>query len=188
MMFSAYLCLEQLPDEVKVQHHIKVGGAVPRYDLTRFTGCLPGLEALTNKKGQVVMYLQSTRGLINSPDGRRADCFLMAKGSLNFSSLYLLARPDTTAPFVGFGNPMSAKTYGAEAKQNPFYECRNDGYIFIVSPDWRKIEILIVPNGKFTIIGQATMVQRGELQEALDAVRTASATFYPYGGEIPKLW
>ena len=187
-MFSCYLCLEQLPDSIKEQNGIKVGASTPRFDLTRMAGSLPGLEALTNKRGQVVMYLQECRGIINSPDGRRADCFLMAKNSLNFSSIYLLNRTTEGAPYIGFGNPLSAQIYGKDNHPNPFYQSRNDGYIFICAPDWSKIEVLVVPDGKFTIVGEAGMVLKGEMVEAIDTIRQHSHTFYPYGGGLPKLW
>ena len=187
-MFSAYLCLEQLPDAVKSQHHIKTGGAVPRFDLTKMAGSLPGLDALTNRKGMVVMYLQRAMGIINASDGRRADCFLMAKNSLNFSSLYLLNRSNERAHFVGFGNPMSAETYGKDNKPNPFYQSRNDGYIFIISPDWKKIEVFVVPNGKFVILGEASMVQKNMLDEAIQSIRQHACTFYPYGADLPSIW
>lgn len=187
-MFSAYLCLEQLPDSIKEQHGIKVGGSTPRFDLTRMAGSLPGLEALANRRGQIVMYLQQARGIINSQDGRRADCFLMAKNSLNFSSLYLLNRTTDGAPFVGFGNPLPGQTYGKDNRPNPFYQSRNDGYIFLVSPDWVRIEVLIVPDGKYTIVGEAGMVQKGLLDDAIQSIREHAHTFYPYGGDLPKLW
>ena len=187
MLFSAYLCLEQLPDSIKEQNGIKTGASIPRFDLTKMAGSLPGLEDIANRKGQVVMYLQKTTGIINSADGRRAECFLMGKNSLNFSSIYLLNRTAEGSPYVGFGNPMSAKTYGS-ARPNPFYQSRNDGYIFICAPDWSKVEVLVVPFGKYTIIGEAGMVQRGELAEEIEAIRQHSNTFYPYGVQIPRLW
>lgn len=187
-MFSAYLCLEQLPDEVKAKNGIKTGALVPRFDLTKMAGSLPGLEALANKRLQIVMYLQRAMGIINASDGRRADCFLMAKNSLNFSSLYLLNRTTEGAPFVGFGNPLPGQTYGKDNRPNPFYQSRNDGYIFIVSPDWKKIEVLVIPDGKFTIIGEAGMVQRGEWDDAIHSIREHAHTFYPYCAELPRLW
>ena len=187
-MFSAYLCLEQLPDQVKAQHHIKTGGAVPRFDLTKMAGSLPGLDALTNKKGMVVMFLQRTMGIINASDGRRADCFLMAKNSLNFSSLYLLNRSNERAHYVGFGNPMSSATYGKDNKPNPFYQSRGDGYLFLIPEDWKQIEVFIIPHGKFTVIGEATMMQKNMLDEAIQSIRQHACTFYPYGADLPKLW
>ena len=74
-IFSAYLKLEQLPDEVKSRNKIKLGAKVPRFDLTRLAGYYKPLESLKNKKGQIILYLNETRGIIDSPDQRRADRF-----------------------------------------------------------------------------------------------------------------
>ena len=188
MLFSAFLCLEQLPDSIKEQNGIKTGASIPRYDLTKMAGSLPGLEYIANKKGQVVMYLQECRGIINSTAGRRADCFLMAKNSLNFSSIYLLNRTTEGAPFVGYGQFLKYETYGRDDMLNPFYESRLDGLIFIISPDWKKIEVLVSLAGRYIAAGEAGMVQRGEMAEAIDSIRESAQTFYPYGEQLPKLW
>ena len=97
-LFSAYMKFEQLPDEVKTLHKIKTGAKIPRFDLTRLAGYYKPLESLKNKKGQIILYLNETRGIIDSPDQRRADRFLMGKDSLNFSSVFLLGQ------FMGFFN------------------------------------------------------------------------------------
>lgn len=188
MLFSAYLCLEQLPDSIKEQNGIKTGASVPRFDLTRMAGSLPGLEDICNRKGQCVMFLQQARGIIHSTAGRQADCFLMAKNSLNFSSIYLLNRTTEGAPFVGYGQFLKTETYGRDCWPNPFYDNRLDGLIFIISPDWQKIEVLVSLAGRYIAAGEAGMVQRGEMSEALEAIRASSRCFYPYGEQLPKLW
>lgn len=188
MLFSAYLCLEQLPDSIKEQNGIKTGASIPRYDLTKMAGSLPGIEDIANKKGQVVMYLQECRGIINSTAGRQADCFLMAKNSLNFSSIYLLNRTTEGAPFVGFGQFPKTETYGRDCWPNPFYESRQDGLIFLISRDWQRIEVLVSLAGRYIAAGEAGMVQRGEMAEAIDSIRESAQTFYPYGEQMPKLW
>ncbi len=188
MLLTAYLLLQQLPDAVKEQNGIKVGASVPRFDLTKMAGSLPGLEDIANKKHQVVMYLQECRGIINSTDTRRADCFLMAKNSLNFSSIYLLNRTTEGAPFLGYGQFLKTETYGRDCWPNPFYDNRLDGLIFIISPDWKKIEVLVSLAGRYIAAGEAGMVQRGEMAEAIDSIRESAQTFYPYGEQMPKLW
>ena len=75
--FTAYIRLEQLPDEVKKRHGGKAGAKIPRFDVTATAGYYKPLEAIKNGKGMVVAYLNETRGIIDSPDQRRADRFLM---------------------------------------------------------------------------------------------------------------
>ena len=80
-IFSAYIRLEQLPDEIKKRHGGKAGAKIPRFDVTATAGYYRPLEAIKNGKGMVIMYLNETRGIIDSPDQRRADRFLMANSA-----------------------------------------------------------------------------------------------------------
>ena len=181
-MFSAYIRLEQLPDDVKSRNKIKLGASIPRFDVTATAGYYKPLEKLKNLKGQIYLYLTETRGIINSPDQRRADRFLMAKNSINFSSVYLLEQPtDGSGFFVGFGNPNDKKTCGKGKKiENPFYDNRNDGFLFVISHDWKSIEVLVIPDGKFTIMGNAKQFADGCLNEAINTLRKEAKTFFQY--------
>ncbi len=179
-IFSAYLKLEQLPDEVKSRNKIKLGAKVPRFDLTRLAGYYKPLESLKNKKGQIILYLNETRGIIDSPDQRRADRFLMGKDSLNFSSVYLLDCSTNGGGFVGYGNPNRAKTYSKDKKPNPFLEVKNDGFLFLIAPDWRSVEVLIIPDGYNTILGNAKAMADGVYNEALATMRATAKTFFQY--------
>lgn len=181
-IFSAYLRLEQLPDEIKTANKIKLGAKVPRYDVTHIAGYYKPLESLKNRKGQIVFYLNETRGVINSPDNRRADRFLMAKDSLNFSSIYLLnnSAPNTDGKLIGHGTPNRQKTFGRKKITNPFYECKDDGFLFVISPDWRVIEVLIIPDGGNTILGNAQALFDGVYNKALETIRATAKTFFQY--------
>lgn len=181
-IFSAYLKLEQLPDEVKSRNKIKLGAKVPRFDLTRWAGYYKPLESLKNKKGQIVFYLNETRGIIDSTDQRRADRFLMGKDSLNFSSVYLLdgSIQNDGSGFVGYGNPNRAKTYSKDKKPNPFLEVKNDGFLFLIAPDWQAVEVLVIPDGYNTILGNAKALADGVYNEGLETMRATAKTFFQY--------
>ena len=181
-MFVAYLLLEELSDEVKSRNKIKLGAKTPRYDLTRLAGYYKPLENLKNNKGQIILYLNGTKGIIDSSDQRRADRFLMGKNSLNFSSVYLLdnSTPTNNGYLVGYGNPNRAATYSKDKKPNPFWEYRNDGFIFLIAPDWKTIEILVVPDGYNTILGNAKALADGVYNEALNTMRATAKTFFQY--------
>ncbi len=174
--------LEQLDDEIKARHKIKVGAKVPRYDLTRFAGYYKPLQSLINAKGQLCLYLNGTTGIIDSPDERRAERYLQGKDSLNFSSVYLLNNPTTTDSgyIVGFGNPNRSQTYSKAHKPNPFYECRDDGFLFLIAPDWKTLEIIVVTSGYNTIQGNAKGLADGVYNEAIETMREAAKTFYQY--------
>lgn len=182
-LFCIYLKFEQLPDDVKARHNIKVGPKVPRYDLTRYAGYYKPFLSLKNKKGQIVLYLNNTKGVIDSADQRRADRFLMGKGSLNLSSLYLL--DSSTQPngggFVGYGNPHREATFGKKTKApNPFNGFKNDGFLFLITPEWKTIEMLVIPDGINTILGNAKALADGFYNEALKTMRATSKTFFQY--------
>ena len=179
-IFSAYLKLEQLPDEVKSRNKIKLGAKVPRFDLTRLAGYYKPLESLKNKKGQIILYLNATRGILDSPDQRRADRCLMGKDSLNFSSVYLLDCSTNGGGFVGYGNPNRSKTYSKDKKPNPFLEVKNDGFLFLIAPDWQAVEILVIPDGCNTILGNAKAMADGVYNEALATMRATAKTFFQY--------
>ena len=179
-IFSAYLKFEQLPDEAKSRNKIKLGAKVPRFDLTRLAGYYKPLQALQNQKGQIILYLNETRGVIDSPDQRRADRFLMGKDSLNFSSVYLLDCSTNGGGFVGYGNPNRSKTFGKDKKPNPFFDCKDDGFLFLIAPDWQAVEVLIIPDGCNTILGNAKALEDGVYNEALATMRTAAKTFFQY--------
>lgn len=179
-IFSAYMKFEQLPDEVKRRNNIKVGAKVPRLDLTRLAGYYKPLQSLTNKNGQIFIYIQEAKDRINSPDERRAERYLQGKDSLNLSSVYLLRRSTPESPFVGYGNPDRSKTFSKSHKPNPFYECRDDGFLFLIAPDWQTIEILVVTNGYNTIQGNAKGLADGAYNEALETMREAAKSFYQY--------
>ena len=181
-IFSAYLCFEQLPDEVRTRHKIKAGAVakVPRYDLVKMAGYCKALSALTNNKGMAVFYLVETRGRINSPDSRRADRNLQGKNSLNVSSVYLLDCEPKGGRLVGYGNPPRDKTFSKDKRPNPFYDSRNDGFIFLISDEWKRIELLIIPNGYNTVLGNAKALQDGVYDEALETMRKAATPFFEY--------
>lgn len=183
MKFEAYIRLEQLPDEVKRANKVKVGAKVPRYDVTATAGYYKPLEALTNSKGMCILYLNETRGIIDSIDTRRADRFLMGragKDSVNVSSVFVL-NPDNEAEggIVGYGNPNGFHILKS-GNPNPFYGNGHDGYLFLISPDWRLIEWLVVPDGVNTIIGNAKALADGVYNEALQTMRAAATTYYDY--------
>ena len=177
-MFSGYFRLEQLGDEVKAAHKIKLGAKVPRFDLVAKAGYYKPFEALKNPKGMTIFYLNESKGIINSPDSRRADRYLQGKDSINFSSVYLL---DCIAPnLIGYGNPSGAKTFGKKQVPNPFLNDKNDGYLFIISKDFKTIEILIIPNGKFTIMGNAKELADGKYDEAIEQMRATAKPDFLY--------
>ena len=166
-MFSCYLKLER-------RQTIKKDGTeskTPRYVATRQAGYFKPLEALKNKSGGIIMYHQrNDKCNPNSTSETRLQC----KNGVNFSSVYF-TELKADAELIGHGEPPQAPTLKGN-KQNPFYSNKADGYLFILSPDGKTIEILVVPQGRMLIAGYAARLKDGALKSELDEVRTSATT------------
>jgi hypothetical protein len=101
-----------------------------------------------------------------------AETRLQCKGSINFSSVYFenLKIGET---LIGYGEPPQTKELKG-GKQNPFFDNRADGYLFVVSSDLKTIEILIVPQGRQLIRGYAAKLADGQLNEPLTELRKSA--------------
>lgn len=177
-IFSCYLKMVQLPDELKRRNKIKVGAVVPRFDVVQITGYFPQLESIkNNKQGMVCLLLQET---IKTGNQSGAERWLQGKNSFNFSAIHLLDDRMADGSLVGFGNPNREKTFSQRRLQNPFYDCRNDGFLFLIGADWQTIEILVIPNGLYTIQGNAKELVDGKYREALEQVRNNAKPFFIY--------
>ena len=96
------------------------------------------------------------------------------------SSVYLLDCEPKGGRLVGYGNPPRDETFSKDKRPNPFYDSRNDGFIFLISDEWRRIELLIIPNGYNTVLGNAKALQDGVYDEALETMRKAATPFFEY--------
>lgn len=166
MMFRAYLRLERLTDKER---------KVPCYSVTAIAGYYKPLEALKTRNG-IKLYLQAASTYVKTPDTRRADYTLEGNKSLNFSSLFVLNgyKPTGSGFIVGYGNPPRSETYSKLKRPNPFYEYRQDGFIFLIASDYSTIEVLVIPNGMPTIIGSAQALASGVFDVELATARKAA--------------
>ncbi len=180
--FSVYVKMEQLPDEVKRRNKIKVGAKIPRYDVTAMAGYYKPLEQLRNPKGQIYFNLNPTKGIINSSDQRRADRYLQGINSYNLTSVYLLDYTTNANDYIfAYGNPNGGATFGGKKKRpNPFFENRNDGFLFVITPDWQTIEMLVILNGANTILGNAKALEDGVYSSQLETIRATAKPIFNY--------
>ena len=174
--FLAYLKFSVLPNDVKANNKIKVDAVVPRYDLISNTGYWGGLNGLVTRKGLAYLNLISNN---ETQVQNGAKWRLQTKDSCNFSSVYILTKQMNNC-FIGYGNPLRKATYSIKQKPNPFLEFKNDGLLFIISEDWKEIEVLVIKNGYFTIQGNAEALANGVYNEALEAMRANAKAFYQY--------
>jgi hypothetical protein len=159
----------------------------PRYVVTAHAGHAKWFEALKNAKNEIVMYYQ--RNDKCNPNSK-AETRLQCKDSINFSSIYLLDMK-IAETLIGYGEPPITKTFEKKDKDgkiteypNPFYDDRNDGYLFIITPDTdettevvnapKTIEIIVVHNGRYLIQGFAKELIDGQFNEALEQIRKSA--------------
>jgi hypothetical protein len=141
----------------------------PRYVVTATAGYYKPLQEIKNAKNEIVMYYQ--RNDKCNPNST-AETRLQCKGSVNFSSIYTINLTHGEQ-IIGYGEPPQSQELKG-GKNNPFFENRNDGYLFIISPDLNTIEILIVPKSRQLIMGYAAQLEDGKLNEALNKLRQSA--------------
>ena len=177
-MFSCYLKLERSQSLKKDGTESKT----PRYVITTQAGYFKPLQSIKNPKGEIVMFWQRNEKCNpNSKSETRLQCQLKGYGSLNFSSVYL-ENMKIGEMLIGYGEPDSKETLSKKDKKtgkvkeahNPFYENRADGYLFIIVPDEKTIEILVVPQGRQLIRGYVQKLADRQLNEALNELRKSA--------------
>jgi hypothetical protein len=104
---------------------------------------------------------------------------------LNFSSVFTLDLGSEN--IVGFGNPAIDKFLkpkkgknGSIKRPNPFFEHRNDGFLFIATPDYSVLEIIIVPDGAHIVQSMVKKYADGKMTEILETLRSAAQPFFQY--------
>ena len=71
-----------------------------------------------------------------------------------------------------FGNYIFYKNAKMKnGEPNPMLPFADDGFLFISTPDFTAIEILIITNGRYLIQGYLKMLANGAYNEALKAMR-----------------
>ena len=177
-MFSCYLKMERRQSVKKDGSESKI----PRYVVTSQAGYFKPLQSIKNPKNEIVLYWnRNDKCNKNSTSETRLQCQLRGYGSLNFSSVYLEntkigemsighGEPDTKAVFT----KRDKKTGKINETNNPFHENRSDGYLFLIAPDEKTIEILVVPKGRQLIRGYAGMLADGQLNEAINELRKSA--------------
>ena len=177
-MIGAYYKLATLPDEVKLANKIR---SKKRLDCISFTdklsGNYKGLTNFVNYKEQLFFYKTPPRDFVNT-DSKRIAEWSLTGGSLNFSSIYI---DDIDCPEIGYGYPNPNRLLGND-KENPLFEFRNDGYLFLINKDYTEIELLIIPDGRNLISSYYQRMIDGYFDDEVRELRKQAKGFYKYDG------
>jgi hypothetical protein len=149
----------------------------PKYVITEQAGYYPPMEQLEGKNGLVSMYLmEKLKEGENVPAMR-----LQAKDSLNFTGLKEYFVNGQLSGYA-YGYPLADKTYSGKEKENPFYDYRDDGYLFIIHQDKNAntspeqirptvIELIVLEGAKVLISSYCKQLMMGGFDEAIKSLR-----------------
>ena len=156
-------------------------GKTPKYVVTKVWGDYKPMECLKGRNSLISMYLMPKR------EGQSSNCppmKLQAKNSLNLTGLkdYFI---DGRLSGYAYGYPLQEPTYSKKNTPNPFYEHREDGFLFLVyqdkdaptpaeqiKPDY--MEFLVLAGAKVLISSYAKQLVLGGFNDTLEALRRDS--------------
>lgn len=163
-----------------MENTTQLGKLTPKYTILEQAGYYPPMEQLKGKDGLVSMNLvpQSREDKSSTPPMR-----LQAKNSLNFTGLkdYWV---DGKMSGFSFGYPMDKPTYSNKNKPNPFFDYKDDGFLFIFHYDEQNpnniiptsIELVVLEGAKVLISAYCKMLAMGGFDDALAALRKQASS------------
>jgi len=172
MTFIGYYRFEQLSDEVKAANNIR---SKQRLDCVKYAGGYTGLTNFVNSKGQLFFYKTPAREIVTGDSKRIAD-WSMTNNSQNLSSIYI---EDLDFSNLGFGY-CNANRLLSNGLPNPMFLYRNDGYLFLVNPDYSAIELLVIPDGRHLIGMHYQKLIDGGYDSEIKTLRDEARPFYSY--------
>ena len=164
----------------KIQYYAKLlnstenGKKTPKYTIIGEAGYYPPMEQLRGRDNKISMNLMEKLKEGNDVPSMR----LQAKNSLNFTGLKEYFE-DGCLSGVAYGYPDDRPTYSSKNKPNPFYDYREDGYLFLIHQDENNpqnltpvyIELMVISGARYMISAFCKMLKNGGFDEALTSVR-----------------
>ena len=151
------------------------GKKTPKYTIIEQAGYYPPMEQLRGKDGLISMNLmpQSREDKSSTPPMR-----LQAKNSLNFTGLKDYWIEGCLSGFA-YGYPLDKPTYSKDEKPNPFYEYKEDGFLFKIDQDDSNptnptptgFELVVLEGAKVLVSTFCKMLAMGGFDDALAALR-----------------
>ncbi len=173
----AYFRLQKLTEEAKKLHKIR---SPYRLDCTLFcdetVSGYEGLQPFVNHKGQLFLYLTATTQFV-SAKSKRVPEWSLTQSKLNLTSLFI---QDFDSPQFAYGYPNASQKL-SNGSENPLYVYRSDAYLFILSEDMERIEMLVLPDQRNLINLWYQLLIDGELDEDVSRLRQSAKPFFDYG-------
>lgn len=150
------------------------GKKTPKFTIIMQAGYYPPMEQLKGRDGKISMYLmEKLKEGDNVPSMR-----LQAVKSLNFTGLKEYFQDGKLSGFA-YGYPLDSETYSKGSKPNPFFDYRQDGFLFKVYQDGSDpksvvpvcIELIVLEGAKVLISAYCKQLVMGGFDDALQALR-----------------
>ena len=158
----------------KMVNTTQKGKKTPKFTIVEQAGYYPPMEHLKGRDGLVSMNLmEKLREGDNVPSMR-----LQAKNSLNFTGLKEYFVDGKLSGFA-YGYPLDKPTYSEKSKPNPFFEYKEDGFLFLIEQNEKdpadlipaSIELVVLEGAKVLISAYCKQLIMGGFDEALQALR-----------------
>ena len=158
----------------KMVNTTQKGKKTPKYTIIDQAGYFPPMELLRGRDGQISMNLmEKLKEGDNVPSMR-----LQAKNSLNFTGLKDYFQDGKLSGFAD-GYPLDKQTYSKDEKPNPFFDYKQDGFLFLIEQDEKdptnltptSIELVVLEGAKVLISAYCKQLVMGGFDEALQALR-----------------
>lgn len=156
----------------KMANSTQKGKKTSKYTIITQAGFYPPMEQLKGREGQITLYLmEKLKEGDNVPSMR-----LQAKNSLNFTGLKEYFTDGGKLSCYAYGYPYNKQTYSKDNKPNPFFEYKQDGFLFILHHDQGNqvptfIELIVLEGAKVLISAYCKMLQIGGFNETLKQLR-----------------
>lgn len=166
----------------KMDYATRRGYKTPLYKIISHAGYYAPMEKIKRNDGYIYMNLLENRNEgYNIPPLR-----LQTKKSLNFTGLKGFFENGISCGFA-YGYPLSKPTYGKDKNQNPFYEYRDDGFLFIIHTDPQdpvqvtptSIELIVLEGAKCLISAYCDSLRNGCFDDIIKDLRKQSQPFKP---------
>lgn len=163
----------------KLVNTTQTGKVTPKYTITAQAGYYPPMEQLKGRDGLVSLNLmEKLKEGENVPSMR-----LQAKGSYNFTGLKEYFQDGKLSGYA-YGYPDPRPTYSSKGKTNPFFDCRQDGYLFLIQADQSdptntiptSIELIVLDSAKVLISAYCKQLTMGGFDDVLQQLRVQAVS------------
>lgn len=163
----------------KLKYSTEEGKKTPKYTITEWAGYYPPMEKLRGRDERISLNLMDKRKEgMNIPSMR-----LQAKGSLNFTGLKEYFADGKLSGFA-YGYPDSRETYSSKKKPNPFFEYKDDGFLFVVHQNPKdpssiipiQIELIVLEKARVLIPAYLKQLMMGGFDKELAQLREQAKT------------